>query len=209
MSEGGEGSITGLIGARALDPDLAAVVWLLAEGGVPLTVAAPDRDAAQRVRLAFESAVSVSGKQAADRMVAGGIVIGGSLEDVLAILGGQPGEEIPDGARDLGVVAVVDPDRVRSIHYVRPVERDGARHLQRRPPALLGAWDDQAQRYDHFHWGVTDELATRAGMSRDDFEDAQVLRAKLLAGVAEAGVTDDSVLLRQLVVDNAVGEVTS
>ena len=137
------------------------------------------------------------------------MVVAAKKQYVLAILGGQPGEEIPDGARDLGVVAVVDPDRVRSIHYVRPVERDGAGHLQRRPPALLGAWDDQAQRYDHFHWGVIDELATRAGMSRNDFEDAQLLRAKLLAGVAEAGVTDDSVLLRQLVVDNAVGEVTS
>jgi hypothetical protein len=209
MSEAGSGSITGLVSARALDADLAAVVWLLSENGVPLTVAAADRDAAQRVRRAFESAVSVSGKQAADQLVAGGIVIGRSLEDVLAILGGQAGEDIPDGARDLGVVAVADSDRVRSIHYVRPVERDAAGHLQRRPPALLGAWDVQAQRFDHFHWGVTDELATRAGMSRDDFEDAQVLRAKILASVAEAGITDDSVLLRQLVVAQAARNVTS
>lgn len=209
MSDGDRGSITGLVSGKALDADLASVVWLLAEGGVPLTVAAADRNAAQRVRRAFELAVSMSGKQASDQVVAGGIVIGRSLEDVLSILGGQAGDEIPDGARDLGVVAVVDPDRVRSIHYVRPVERDAAGHLQRRPPALLGAWDDQAQRFDHFHWGVTDELATRAEMTRDDFEDAQILRTNLLAGVAEAGITDDSVLLRQLMVDHAARDVTS
>jgi hypothetical protein len=209
MSESGSSSLTGLVAAGALDADLASVVWLLAEGGVPLTVAAAERDSAQRVRGAFESAVSISGKQAADQVVAGGIVIGRSLEDVLAILGGHVGEEIPDGARDLGVVAVVDSDRVRSVHYVRPVERDGAGHLQRRPPALLGAWDEQEQRFDHFHWGVADELATRAGLGRYDFEDAQVERARLLAGIAEAGISDDTIVMRQLVAERIARDVPS
>jgi hypothetical protein len=77
-----------------------------------------------------------------------------------------------DAARTLGIVvlAVNEAAHITAAYYMRPVERDAGGHLQRRPPALLTAWDMQAARYDHFDWAVTDELAARANMTRADFE---------------------------------------
>lgn len=88
-----------------------------------------------------------------------------TLDDVITA---HPG----DAYRTLGIVILAghEPARIKAAYYMRPVERDAAGHLQRRPPALLAAWDMQAARYDHFDWAVTDELAARADMTRGDFE---------------------------------------
>ncbi len=105
-----------------------------------------------------------------------------SLEDIVAA---YPG----DAARALGIVllapsaAAGEPTRIVAAYYMRPVERDAGGHLQRRPPALLAAWDAQAARYDHFDWAVTDELAARSGMTRADFERECRRREAALAGV--------------------------
>ncbi|HYI21843.1 MAG TPA: hypothetical protein VEX62_04320, partial [Candidatus Limnocylindrales bacterium] len=148
----------------ALDPDLVALVWMLAESGVPLTVAATDATAARELRNGI-CALLPADHHAADLALAGGTVVAGSLEDVLRVLGGRRptghdessheshGEsgqgEIADEARDLGIVLVLRDGRVAAAHYVRPVERDGAGHLQRRPPALLAAWSADAPAPDH------------------------------------------------------------
>jgi hypothetical protein len=106
-----------------------------------------------------------------------------------------------DESRDVGVVIVLAPapapapesavPRVRLAHYVRPIERDGGGHIQRRPPAVLSAWNERAERLDHFYWAITDELAMRAGLERRDFEDAQVALARHMAGIDSAlGPTD-------------------
>ena len=171
----------------ALDPDLLALVWILAESGVPLTVAAMDTTAGRDLRSGI-CALLPTEHRAADLALAGGTVAAGSLEDVLRVLGGwghgDPGDsdhgvpghggaadgEIADEVRDLGIVLILRDRRVEAAHYVRPVERDAAGHLQRRPPALLAAWNAEAHEPDHFYWAITDELATRAGMERDEFE---------------------------------------
>ena len=85
--------------------------------------------------------------------------------------------------RDLGIVLVMRDGRVVAAHYVRPVERDAAGHLQRRPPALLAAWSADAPAPDHYYWAITDELATRAGMERDEFEDEHRRRRERLGNL--------------------------
>ena len=149
---------------------------------MPLVVASPDRDAAEDLRAAFTAAVIE--RQPGRDALAGGVVVADSLESVLSRLGAS--SELPDEARDLGLVLIVRDARVAVAHYVRPVERDAAGHLQRRPPAVLSARDEGGE-LDHFFWAVTDELATRAGMTRDDLEDESASRARWLTG-AESGV---------------------
>lgn len=110
------------------------------------------------------------------------VVPADSLGEVLAA---HPGDQ----ARTLGLVLLTRPDgsarpRVTTAYYMRPVERDAGGHLQRRPPALLAAWDAPAARYDHFDWAVTDELAARAGMTRADFERGVSRRESELAGLS-------------------------
>jgi len=158
-------------------------VWLLAERGVPLVVVGVARDPAENVRRAFVREIRASNP--ARDAIAGGVVIGRSLEDVLRVMGG--GGELTDDARDLGVVLVLAGDRVAVAHYVRPVERDGAGHLQHRPPGVLSARDSGSGRLDHFYWGITEELATRAGMSRAEFEDDHEARVRQLSA-AEFGL---------------------
>jgi hypothetical protein len=180
-----------LVASGAVGAELAALVWVLAEQGVPLVVAASDGERAATVRHAFSS--QVLAEQRARDAVAGGTVIASSLEDVLRVLGahaesghGHDDAGLADEARDLGVVLVVDLDRVHVAHYVRPVERDAAGHLQRRPPAVLAAWNSGAAAFDDFWWAVTDELASRTGLTRHQLEDEVESRQRRLRG-------DDSV----------------
>jgi hypothetical protein len=110
------------------------------------------------------------------------VVASGSLDEVVAA---HPGDQ----ARTLGIVVLAAPDDaqdspIAAAYYMRPVERDAGGHLQRRPPALLAAWDAQASRYDHFDWAVTDELAARAGMTRADFENEVRRRESELAEIS-------------------------
>jgi hypothetical protein len=176
-----------LVGANELDAELAALLWLLAEHGVPLVSASKDRAAAERTRVAVARAVRAT--QPALDAVAGGTLIAGSLEDVLRLsTGTRDGAEVTDAARDLGVVVIRDGGRVTSAHYIRPVERDGAGHLQRRPPALLAAWNTERGTLDHFWWSITEELATRLDMGRAAFEDEHERRVgQLRSGVVGSG----------------------
>ncbi len=152
-----------------MDATLAALVVVLAQHGIPLTVASSDRAAAEAARRAFADQVRMT--QPTRDALPGGVVLAGSLEDVLRVLGGSA--EISDDTRDLGVVLILRGGRVAVAHYVRPVERDAAGHIQRRPPGVLSARDDATGALDHFFWGYTDELATRAGMTRERLEDDQ------------------------------------
>ena len=98
-----------------LDADLAALVVVLAEHGVPLVVASLDRDVAEKMRRAFTEQVRAA--QPSRDSVGGGVVLGGSLEEVLRVLGA--GGEITDDTRDLGVVLVVRDGKLAVAHYVR------------------------------------------------------------------------------------------
>ncbi len=196
MSDDVGRSATELIAENVLDADLSALLWLLMEAGVPLVVATKQaQKAAEEVRGALSGLVARR-YTTADGALAGGVVHGDSLEDVLRLSGAAPDDVVPDAARELGVVLVIgqpapgEPVRVIRAHYVRPIERDGAGHLQRRPPALLSAWDDRAGGLDHFHWGISNELARRADMEAGEFEAAHLWRTRLLDDLASARVFD-------------------
>jgi hypothetical protein len=197
-----------------LDPELASLLWLLVEGGVPLVVAGTG-EGAERAELAA-TLLSLDPTRewvvldaeadplTTDRLAAllrGGIGMGvlvhaTSLEGVLERLGraGLP----KDAMRRLGVVAIIvaaaTGPRCGVVHYLRPTERDGQGHVQRRPPAVLATWDPVEQSYEHFAWGITPELADRVERSQADFEERQRERAAFLAAAAgdDAGPAQQS-----------------
>ena len=138
-----------------------------------------------------------------------------SLEEVFEQLGAPPVSLSEDEVRRLGVVVIlrlIGPDgevlhypegsmeaefgplqpavrrRAVAVHYLRPVERDGHGHLQRRPPAVLATWDRAGDCFEHFAWGVTSELAERVGRSQSDFEAEHAARRDFLRGLVEAGI---------------------
>jgi hypothetical protein len=110
---------------------------------------------------------------------------GDRLEDVLGLLAAAPVEAIDDELTRLGVVLTIgDPGtgpRITAAHYMRPVVRDANGHVQRRPPAVLATWDPRTDTFEHFAWGVTDELAGRVGLRPTELEREQARRATILA----------------------------
>lgn len=248
-----------LIRARVLDAELAATLWLLVEGRVPVLVAAdePHSDAsvlmhalldllpadvrthtiagvdetfdwlpqagelgwdgqsdpptpgeAPLIRAATTVLVAADVLGAAPSAEHGAVariliraaaigygvvmtVRATSLEDVLATLGGFPVHADQDELSRLGVVLVVGrvggPSAIRVVaaHYVRPTARDEHGHVQRLGPAVLATWDPAADRFEHFGWGVTPELARRVGRRAGDFELEVARRRQLLGGPAD------------------------
>jgi len=195
---------TELISEGFLDAELAALLWLLVDGGVPLVVTTNGEvPLAEELRGATAALVG-SGRKTADGAIPGGVVRGSSLEDLLRLSGAAESNEVPDDARELGIVAVLGqpddggPIRLVRAHYVRPIERDVAGHLQRRPPALLSALDEATSRLDHFFWAITDELATRVATEAHEFEIAHRRRARLLTDLVTARVFDGPDLRRHI-----------
>jgi len=287
-------SVAGLIADGTLDAELAAIVWLLVEGRVPLVVGAgprltgkttllhalldflppdigtreilgraedfswlpdplelgwPGEDVADLVgRLegpepvivrpvsadarASSAASAVSGTTASDAAIAppeqtyllcaelsnhtpfyvwglrarvlirsiqlgyglGATIHAESLSDVFDQLISPPVSLSEDEIRRIGVVLILrrlpsGQRRVVAAHYLRPVERDGEGHLQRRPPVVLATWDPARDEFDHFGWGAAPELALRVGRSQAEFERELTLRAAFLREVVAAGRT--------------------
>ena len=115
--------------------------------------------------------------------------VGDRLEDVLGRLAASPVGATDDELTGLGVVLLVRPGpsdlpRIVAAHYVRPVARDEHGHVQRMPPAVLATWNPTADRFDHFAWGLTTELAIRVGRSPIELEREQARRARDLAALA-------------------------
>lgn len=80
--------------------------------------------------------------------------------------------------------------RVVAAHYIRPTARDEHGHVQRLGPAVLATWDPNLDRFEHFGWGVTPELALRVERRAGDFELEVDRRRDYLAGLVEAGIVD-------------------
>jgi hypothetical protein len=198
-------SVVGWIIDGAMDPPLAAVVWLLAEGGVPVVVASPDALAAAGLAGALEA----FGRPPALLAAFPSSLVGASLEDVQDRLAEPPYGLVEDAVRSVGVVMVlrVSADgrrRVAAAHYVRPLEQDAHGHVQRRPPALLAAWDADADRFDDYAWGISSELAGRVGREPAAFERARVERTVMLDELAATHVvTREAVEQAILAVDRA------
>ncbi len=233
-------AVTQLIHDRVLDPELAALLWLLADAHVPIVVmVSGDPAPAVEIRSAID-ALSGNMSMTVDGAMPGGVLHGASLEDALAAPGMRfatdahdhehdHGSDVPDEARDLGVVLILGqpgepgepseagepgddeapaesskPQIVRA-HYVRPIERDQAGHLQRRPPTLLSAADETGA-LDHFFWAINDELSMRTEMGSADFEREHARRAVVLRDLVSAHVFDSQSLRRQIAAMGLVGD---
>jgi hypothetical protein len=208
-------SLVALIAQGVLDAELAALVWLLVEGRIPLVVAAPAGRAGAGGQLLAGVLASVHSDEAVDGLRAplsaagasslirgrraGGVLEAGSLGEVRERLGAGPLPLTPDQLTFLGCVLVLGEStgagarrgrlRVTAAHYVRPLARDAHGHAQRLDPAVLATWDDRLGRYEHFAWGVLPEIAARLGRRAGDLEADLHHRRDDLAGLAKAGVT--------------------
>jgi hypothetical protein len=116
-------SIVGLISSGVLDAELAALVWLLVEGDIPLVVASPAERLGAAAQLLRSVLASVRpdadapelaeplnptrGRRVVRGTRAGGIVAGSSLEDVFAALSAPPLPLAPEELTFLGCVLVL------------------------------------------------------------------------------------------------------
>jgi hypothetical protein len=170
-------ALRALVADGTLDAELAALLWLLAEQGVPLAVASRSAGAGAALAAALPG---VTGTLLAD-----------SLDEVVRLAGARRAGELPDELRELGVLAVVREidgrPRVVAAHYVRPLERDAGGHVQRRGPAVLATWDERSATWQHFAWGVAAELAERSGLALPDFERRRQAVAESLLESADGG----------------------
>lgn len=124
---------------------------------------------------------------------------GDRLEDVLGRLSASPVGAGDDELTRLGVVLVLSPDdrgpgrcRLAAAHYLRPVQRDAHGHVQRMAPAVLAVADPRSDRFEHFAWGIADELGGRTGRSASELEREQARRATALARLATVGPARDA-----------------
>jgi hypothetical protein len=116
-----------------------------------------------------------------------------TLEEVFEALRRPPVLADDDELGRLGAVVILrrvgdGRRRVTSAHYIRPVVRDEHGHVQRLGPAVLSTWDPDTDRFEHFGWGVTPELALRVGNKPGDFELEVERRRDYLAGLVAAGL---------------------
>jgi len=210
-------SLVGLIAQGVLDAELAALVWVLVEGRIPLVVAVPQGRAAAGAQLLAGVVGSIHPEEDVETLGlplsavgasslirgrrAGGVVEAASLAELRARFRGGPLPLTDDQLTFLGTVLVVDEAagggggrrgrlRVTAAHYVRPLARDAHGHAQRLDPAILGIWDERLGRYEHFAWGVLPEIAARLGRKGGDLEADIHHRRDDLAGLAKAGVTN-------------------
>ena len=211
-------SLVALIAQGVLDAELAALVWLLVEGRIPLVVAVPEGRLAAGGQLLAGVLTSVHPDEKVDALTApltaagasslvrgrraGGVLEAISLAEIRARLLGGPLPLTEDQLTFLGCVLVLEEGgagssaggrrgrlRATAAHYVRPLARDAHGHSQRLDPAVLATWDDRLGKYEHFAWGVLPEIAARLGRRAGDLEADLHHRRDDLAGLAKAGVT--------------------
>jgi hypothetical protein len=187
-------SILSLLRGRVIDAELGSLLWLLGEGGAPITVASTGGDGDRAsILAALDDLVPPSGPRPVG-------VRAGSLADVLAksnrrslpMVGASPP---PEAGPRTGVVLILERpgavgDRIVAAHLVRPPMRDAGGHVQRPGPAVLATWDERAGRWDHFAWGIAPELAAMAGLKTGDVEPELARRTEYLAALAETDIVD-------------------
>jgi hypothetical protein len=138
------------------------------------------------------------------------------LEEVHDELRARPIGASEDELSYLGLILILrawrEPDgairrRVVAAHYARPVSRDEHGHVQRLPPAVIAARDDDSDVLEHFAWGVMPELGIRLGRKAGDLELDLAERAQLLQALVDAGATDVDAVRRAILLHRAAAAV--
>lgn len=208
-------TLPALVRGGVLDADTAALLWLLVEDRVPLVVAGPADGAVRRtvaeavlgsddrlgsILLDLETRpldVEALGALMRAELRIGLTLPSGGLGDLIDSLAAPPHGLPADAIRRLGVVLTVEPAtpgvRVTAAHYLRPSERDGQGHVQRRPPAVLMTWDADTDRFDDYAWGITPELADRVDRAQADLEDRRRDRAERLLAIDASTAADPTI----------------
>jgi hypothetical protein len=132
---------------------------------------------------------------ARDGKVVGATIGAPDLEAVFARLASPPLSLDRDELGHLGIVVILGaspdpPARVAAIHWVRPVARDAHDHVQRPPPAVLGALDARTGRWEDFAWAVMPDLAAGIGRRAAELEAERDARGAFLAGLAASGIVE-------------------
>jgi len=212
-------TLPSLIRGDALDAELGALLWMLVEGRTSVLALGPSSVRRTEVLDALfhlrpddlrATAMAVIGPddlwggqlvealhsvRAADGFAA--TMAAGSLREALEQLSGPGVGLTEEELRVLGVVVVLDEEgRLSAAHLLRPVERDMAGHLQRRPPAVLSARDPTTGQLEHFAWGAMPEIADRVDREQADMERRLAARARLLVELAADG-DGDAPLVRE------------
>lgn len=167
-------TLVGLIRAGTLDAELGALVWLLADAGVPVHVAASEPKAAAGLAEAIRPLARDGSNVSAGA--------GEALEDVLRL-------PVPFRPAS-GAVLILVEGRIVAAHLQRPPLRDAGGHIRPQGPAVLATWDAEGRAWEHFAWGITPELADATGRKAGDFEIEQGRRRDYLDGLAAAEVDD-------------------
>lgn len=170
-------TLAGAIRDGILDAELAAQLWLLAEGRAPVHVAARDIGDALPLAEALEPLAPTGG----GTVTTG---VGAALEDVLR----QPVPLRPPS----GVVVIVGERRVVACHLQRPPLRDAGGHVRPQGPAVLATWDPNLGAWEHFAWGVIPELAAVTSRRAGDYEIELDRRREFLAALAGSDLSDDT-----------------
>lgn len=186
-----QSTITRLVAQRVLDSELAALLWLLLGAGIGLVVSGRPGSGREALAGALEQLVGQDATTNGGGRVAW-LLEAESLEAVFDHLASPQIGLQADQLRLLGLVVVLRDvasrgSRVVAAHYVRPPERDAGGHVQRRPPAVLAAFDEREDGFDHFAWGVLPELAERSGLSNVDFDRRLAARRELIDRLVGTG----------------------
>ena len=206
------GAVTGWIRLGVLDPELAGLVSIMIEHGLPLVVAAGSestgnetagsdgtggRRAAKEMRDGLGRILLASTLPPAEgtRTPAPVSVGATSLELVLARMPLLSLEAVDESGARVAIVVVLGLDagaawRVVAAHLLRPPLRDGHGHLQRQGPAVLATWDPELGRFEHFAWAVMPELARLIDRRAGDLEVEVETRVELLAGLVAHRIED-------------------
>jgi hypothetical protein len=166
-------TITSLIRDGVLDPELAALAWILVSGGVEAHVVAATTADAEPLAAGLRALAAEPSKVT--------VGAGDALERVLAL---------PVPLRPAtGVVLVLRDGVVAAAHLLRPPLRDAGGHVRSQNPAVLAvATEDGA--WEHFAWGIAPELSDLVGSPAGDFEIDLGARREYLAAMVEADVVE-------------------
>ncbi len=206
-----QADLRSLVRAGTLDAELAGLLSVVLEGGLPFVVTGGDEEARRSVLEALASArvgaddgaVELAAaddpgaRSTARRFVAAAVeglpvsatIDAVDLEGVFERLEASPIGLSRDELGHIGLVLVLGgeasaadaPWRVVAAHWVRPLARDAHGHVQRLGPAVLATWEPRRRTWEHFAWGVTPELAMRLGRKAGDLEREVAVRAERLA----------------------------
>lgn len=199
-------ALAGLVAHGSLDAELAGLLWVLREAGLPLLVAGPPGSGHEVVLVAMTGLAD--GDTEFGRLADDGDPEAGSrarrfigaategepalatieavdLETIFSRLEAAPIRLSRDQLSYVGLVLVLGgepvlaaPARVVAAHWVRPLARDTHGHVQRLGPAVLATWEPRTGAWEHFAWGVLPELAMRIGRKAGDLELEAATRAR-------------------------------